>query len=100
MAEFKEGIELNTTTTPPLSEFADKLQNKLNNLNIGDSALIKRTVYEIWGEKFRYDKVVTTFPNKTEAKKIVMSTSNSGARDCDGISLKMTKTFLGTCIMN
>ena len=94
MAEFKYGIELNTTEVPPLKEFALKLQKKLDNLNIGNPELIKNTVYEIWGEKYKYNKVVTTFPTKAEAKKIVMSTSNSGARDCDGLSLKMTKTFL------
>ena len=63
---------------------------KLQNLNVGSRSIIDRTVFRIWG---RETKHYAEFPSKTVAKKLVLSTSSSGARDCMGISLKHVKTF-------
>ena len=93
-AEFKSGIDKLDPIEPPPEKLKDKLQEKLHNLNQGNHEKIKEAVDEIWGEKYRDCKVIAKFPDKNEAKKIVMSTSNSGAMDTHGLSLKHTKTFL------
>ena len=93
-AEFKSGIDKFDPIEPPPEKLKDKLQDKLHNLNQGDHEQIKTAVDEIWGEKYKDCKVALSFPDKKEAFKIVMSTSNSGAIDTHGLSLKHTKTFL------
>ena len=94
-AEFKTGIDKNETIEPPPEKLKEKLQQKLHDLNQGDREKIKTTIQEIWGERYGNDeKVILNFPDKIQAKKIVLSTSNSGALDFHGLSLKHTKTFL------
>ena len=93
-AEFKSGIDKDDPIEPPPEKLKEKLQEKLQNLNQGDLTKIQQAVDEIWGERYEHDKVILSFPDKNEAKKVVMSTSNSGALDEHGISLKLTKTFL------
>ena len=93
-AEFKTGIDKNETVEPPPEKLKEKLQQKLHDLNQGDREKIKTTIQEIWGERYGHEKVILTFPDKIQAKKIVLSTSNSGALDFHGLSLKRTKTFL------
>ena len=93
-AEFKSGVDKEDPIEPPPEKLKEKLQEKLHNLNQGDHAKIQEAVNEIWGERYKHEKVIASFPDKQEAKKIVMSTSNSGAIDVHGLSLKHTKTFL------
>ena len=93
-AEFKSGIDKVDPIEPPPEKLKDKLQDKLHSLNQGDHVEIKKAVDEIWGEKYKDCKIALQFPDKREAFKIVMSTSNSGAMDTHGLSLKHTKIFL------
>jgi len=90
VAEFKNGVEKDDPIVPKLLEFHQKLTTKLHDLNVGDPVKIKETVRKIWMDE---PKTKILFPTKKVAKKIILSTSNSGARDFLGLSLAQTKTF-------
>ena len=91
--EFKEGVNKADPIVPKLEAFHKKLETKLNTLNVGNPLLIAETVDKIYNEKYK-GSVIVDFPSKKIAKKIVLSTSSSGARDELGLSLKQTKTFI------
>ena len=90
VAEFKNGVEKDDPIVPKLTEFHEKLTKKLHDLNVGDPVKIKETVRKIWMDE---PKTTISFPTKKLAKKIILSTSNSGARDFLGLSLAQTKTL-------
>ena len=91
-SEFKNGIQKDDPIKPTLEQFHLKLTKKLNDLNVADSVIITDTVKKIWGDRYN-SSIIVNFPSKKEFRKIILSTSNSGARDYLGLSLKQTKTF-------
>ena len=94
MEEFKNGIDPDGgKADPSLEQFRDKATEKLRNLNMGDRQYGKKTAQQIYGRKDE-DKTITTFPNRKRFKKIILSASNSGAKDTYGLSLKMTKIMI------
>ena len=92
--EFKEGVEPdNGKATPTLDEFKQKAEEKLRNLNPGDRTFSDKTIEQIYGRE-ESEKVTATFPSKKAFIRIILSTSNSGARDHRDFSLKITKALI------
>lgn len=76
-----------------LKDKSAKLQDKLNNLNPTDLKLGLEMVKEIYDQKGVAVEAAWA-GNMKNFKSLILSTSNSGALDCFGMSLKMTKTLL------
>lgn len=75
-----------------LSAKSEKLQTKLKNFNPTDLETGLKIVHELYGGSEKIE--ANWLSQKKKFKSVVWSTSNSGALDCFGLSLKMTKTFL------
>ena len=93
MRKMKNGLEsINDTTKPTLAQLGKKLENKLDKLNDAKHDTAMDVVNEMFGPKSGYS--CKTWNNLDEFKKICINTSNSGAKDNVGFSLKITKVFL------
>lgn len=77
MGFMKTGVDDNKgKTKPTLEDFRDHLQAKLKNLNEGDFELAKTLI----DQKFKNSrKAHLSFPNRSDFRKIILSTSSSGA---------------------
>ena len=94
MNEFKDGVESDDgKAKPALQEFKEQADLKLRELNILDREVSDAAVREVFGD--RPQKEITIFPSKKRFSKIIMSMSNSAAKDAHGMSLKVTKVLLG-----
>ena len=94
MSNVKAGIDDNTgKTKPELHEFQEKLQKKLQDLNVADMGEAFRLVDKLYGKRER--KTVTWAGQEGKSlsffKRTVMGTSNSAAEDIHGVALKHTK---------
>ena len=93
MRKMKNGLEgISDTTKPTLEQLGKKLENKLEKLNNAKHDTAMKVVDEMFGPKSGYS--CKTWSNLDEFKKICINTSNSGAKDNVGFSLKITKVFL------
>ena len=93
MKFFRKGIDSVTDNTKPtIDKLGKKLEDKLDKLNDADHIIGKKVVKEMFGSipgnKCR------RWNDLDEFSKICMSTSNSGAVDSAGFSLKITKILL------
>lgn len=89
----KTGLDTPTDKKKPeLIEFKNHLQEKLRNLNEGDFSRAKAIIDQAYAN---VKKSELKLPGRRKLKKIMMSTSSSGAKDHYGISLRVTKVFLG-----
>ena len=79
------------TNSPSLAQFKVFHEAKLADIANPDLVKCEQTMNEIYGNRA---KTTIIFPNKREFKKIIMKSSNSGALDYFGISLKQTKILL------
>lgn len=75
---------------PPLTEIAQTLIDKLRDLYPGDPLETLRIVYKRF--PLTSECHFGTLPTRNEIGNIMLQTSNSGATDYLGMSLKMTKT--------
>lgn len=73
---------------PPLAEFKDFHEQKLTKIIPPDIEKCEKVMKDIYGGR---EKVQISFPSKKEFKKIIMRSSNSGALDFYGTSLKQAK---------
>lgn len=89
----KNEIEMtvNEKKEPSIFEKVQTLNKKLDNLNMPDKEIMTEMIDRIY-EVDRFKKGVWVEDIK-EFTKIILSTSNSGAKDCLGMSLKITKTI-------
>ena len=91
---FLNGVEWDEgKVDPELEEFRRKAVDKLENLNPGDREFSKGAIQEIFGRD-EEDKKMLNFPGKKQWKKLVLSASNSGAKDVYGLSLRLTKILI------
>lgn len=88
----KNGIEENDNTRPAIEKLGEKLNKKLADINPTDLETGFAVVEEIYGKstglRGKWVKDLRDFG------RAVLSTSNSGAQDYLGFSLKMTKRIL------
>ena len=86
--------DTSATTMPKLVDLHGKLESKLNGLNETDVEMGKKVINELYGA----DKKVNGQLCKTldDFKKVVLSTSRSGAKDYLGMTLKSTAIIFGT----
>ena len=73
---------------PPLSEFKTFHEQKLSKIIPPDLEKCEEVMKHMYENR---EKVQISFPSKKEFKKIIMKSSNSGALDFYGVSLKQTK---------
>ena len=93
MNKLKNGIDsINDTSKPTLAQLGNKLESKLDKLNDAKHDTAIQVVNEMFGPKSGYS--CKNWTSLDEFKKICMNTSNSGAKDNVGFSLKITKIFL------
>lgn len=93
MAGIKNGLEDGFDASKPKpEELVGKLNKKLAGVNKANLEKGKKLLDEIYGEqnkcKIRWQE------NLRDYRRAVLSTSNSGAEDAHGMSLKTTKQFL------
>ena len=93
MKFFRKGIDSATDTTKPsIKQLGKKLEDKLDKLNDADHAIGKKVVKEMFGSI--PGNKCERWKDLDEFSKICMNTSNSGAVDSAGFSLKITKVLL------
>ena len=93
MATIKQGIgDGNENVRPSLADNANKLNKKLQDLNImNEKVAVKETENLFPIDLERRGQLIRT---KKQVKNIIMAVSNSGATDYLGMSLKHTKCIL------
>lgn len=92
--DLKNGLKNSNDTTKPTGEkLCEKLNSKLKKLNEADLKKGKEIVDEIYKD-YTADTQKEWTRNLRNFRRAVKSTSNSGAKDCHGMSLKETKMFL------
>ena len=95
MARVKEGCsDVAANSRKPSSiDFQTKLSKKLETLNVADRELLTRQVHELFPinetREGRWERNFKKFKN------LILSTSNSAAKDYMGMSLRFTKIMLG-----
>ena len=95
MARVKEGCSdvAATSRKPSSADFQSKLGKKLENLNVADRDLLRQQVNELFPinetKEGKWEK------NFKKFRELVLSTSNSAAKDYMGMSLRFTKVMLG-----
>ena len=90
--KFFHGIDADEgKDAPSLRQFKNAAEDKLANLNLGDAKDTNVIINRLFGDS---EKVIATFPTMKEFKRLVLSTSNSGAKDSHGLTLKLTKTAI------
>lgn len=87
-------IDSNDKTKPSCEKLTEKLNNKLEKLNKCDYEKAYSILDSLYDEKDRVDFEKRWGDNLREFRRAVLSTSNSGAHDAHGLSLKHTKVFL------
>ena len=87
----KVKVKEDDSNSPSLQQFKEFHEGKLATIANPDLEKCETTMNEIYGNRI---KTHIVFPNKKEFKKIIMKSSNSGAKDFFGISLKQTKILL------
>ena len=88
----KGGLEEKITDAPKITEHAEKLELKLRELYIADQRLSAEIADKLY--PVRHDVRAQWVENKKAFKKLVLSTSNSGAKDDADISLKLLRAVL------
>ena len=95
VARVKEGCsdEAANSRKPSNKDFQDKLGKKLEKLNVADRELLDRQIKEVF--PINLERRGVWERNFKKFKKLVLSTSNSGAMDYMGLSLRFTRIVLG-----
>ena len=92
--EITKGVDTSKSAVkPPLTELAKTLTDKWAALNNPDHE-ISLAATEVIYKKPESAKITAIFPSKKIVRKLIMTNSNSGARDLCGLSLKLTKCVL------
>ena len=92
---FRKGTgESTNQNQPELKEFVTFANGKLSRLNRPNFRILKETCHELWGGRTEEEKIRFDFPNPSVFKKAILSTSNSTAKDANGISLKLAKLIM------
>lgn len=80
---------------PPIQETGGTLVKKLSELYVADRQVVNRLLGKIFPVDFNN---IGLWHESTEAfKTLILSTSNSGAKDAKGLSLKLTKVMFQEC---
>ena len=93
MDKMRKGLDnVSDNTKPSLDKLGGKLEKKLDKLNEADHTRAKAVIDEMFDPESgnSCEKWLST----DEFKKICLSTSNSSAKDSDGLSLVITKILL------
>ena len=80
--------------TPPIEDLHGKLKKKLDTLNETDIELGTQVIEELYSDSSKLNG--SRCKTLNDFKKVVMSTSKSGAVDYMGMTLKATRTVLGS----
>ena len=88
MGKIKPDTTDAASKVPKLEQFKEFHEKKLSKILNPDIEKCEQIMHEIHGDK---PKVHIAFPTKQEFKRLILSSSNSGALDIFGISLKQTK---------
>ena len=95
MARVKEGCSdvAATSRKPSNKDFQEKLGKKLDKLNVADRDLLNEQIRELF--PIDRGKKGIWYSHLKKFKKLVLSTSNSGALDYMGMSLRFTRIIFG-----
>lgn len=78
--------------TPSIDKLGITLVNKLNELYVADPNEVSRIIDKLFD--LEYDKKGVWPSNEAQFTQVILSTSDSGARDYMNLSLKVTKTII------
>ena len=93
MTKLRKGLDnVSDSTKPSLEKLGGKLEKKLDKLNDADHETAKAVIDEMFDPETGNE--CKRWVDIEEFRKICLSTSNSGAKDSDGYSLKVTKVLL------
>ena len=87
-----KGITEKDDTKPHIDKLAEKHNKKLASIKKADIERGREAIHKIYGKR---QKLAARWAgNIRDFRRAVMSTSNSNAKDCAGLSLVVTKAFL------
>ena len=93
MTKLRKGLDnVSDSRKPSLDKLGGKLEKKLDKLNTADHETAKAVIDEMFDSKNGNE--CKSWIDIEEFRRICLSTSNSGAKDSDGYSLKVTKILL------